>query len=449
VTVVPARRSVGPARAAAAGAVKAGTPRRLALGLVAVLACGLLLGLVGHRLAAQAIRAEVVAALGPQSEVDAVLLRAGHVVLEGLRVKAPAGWPAPLALSARRVVVVPELRTLLSAHPRIARVELEDTYLSVLRTGDGRLRVLPGVLDRPAAPRAGARGAAAPPAARAVPPPAAPGAAGPASAAAPASAAPATAGSAGGGDRADSRTPAPPPEATAGRGRVSIGRIELRGGSLDHFDGSVRRTPHRIRIDALDATLTAVELPALDGRSTLRLTGRVKAAPRVPAARDGTLSIDGWLVVASRDSTLSARLRDVDLVALQPYLARAADTTVRAGTLDLDLDAAVAGGRLRAPGTLTLAGLSLASGGGFMGLPREAVLGLLEDRQGRIRIDFVLEGRLDDPRFSISEDLAVRAAAAVAESLGISLEGLVRGAGGVGRKGTDAALDAIRGLLGR
>jgi hypothetical protein len=421
-----------------------GLPRRLVLWAGAALACAALLAAAGYLLAARALRAQVLETLGPAAQVDAVLLRLGHVVIEGLKVPAPAGWPAPVALSARRVVLVPELRTLLSDRPRIARIELEDAYLSVLRTGDGRLRVLPGVLDAAPAPGGRAGGVAPGVGAGGVAP--APGTGAARSPASPASGRPPVTG------QPPAATPADGPATTGAPspGRpLWIGRIELRGGALDYFDGSVARTPHRIRIDGLDATLADLALPSLAGRSTLRLSGTVRAAPGRPAARDGRLAVDGWIAVAARDAKIVASLRNVDLVALQPYLIRSADTGVRDGTLDLDLDASVAAARLSAPGSMTLSGLELAPGGSFAGLPREAVLALLKDRQGRIRVDFVLQGRLDDPRFSISEDLAVRAAASIAASLGISLEGLVRGVGGAGRKGADAAVDVIRGLLGR
>ena len=59
-------------------------------------------------------------------------------------------------------------------------------------------------------------------------------------------------------------------------------------------------------------------------------------------------------------------------------------------------------------------------------------------REGRIEVDFVLEGRLDDPRFSLNDTLALRMAASLAERLGVSLGGVVEGVGGM-----------IKGLFGR
>ncbi len=242
-----------------------------------------------------------------------------------------------------------------------------------------------------------------------------------------------------------------------------IGLVTLRNGTVEFFDASVRRPPLRLRVQGLDVEIADLAIPSLVGRSRVRLDGLIAATPDRGAARrsgaDGRVHVDGWIEFASRDSQLTTRLRGVDLVTLQPYLIRAAETGVRAGTLDLDLESKVSRNRVRAPGKLVLSGLELSGAGGsntFMGLPRQAVIALLQDGRRRIELDFVLQGQLDDPRFSISEDLAIRAATSLASTLGISVEGLVRGLGGVGQKAGEAsggaARDlgaALRGLLGR
>ena len=113
---------------------------------------------------------------------------------------------------------------------------------------------------------------------------------------------------------------------------------------------------------------------------------------------------------------------------------------MKAGTLDLTLDAKVNGQRLNAPGQLTLQGLELADGGGlatFAGLPRQAVLAAMS-RDGKIDLSFTLEGRTDDPKFSINELFAARFAFGLAEKLGLTLGGAVEGVG-----------EIIKGLFGR
>ena len=89
--------------------------------------------------------------------------------------------------------------------------------------------------------------------------------------------------------------------------------------------------------------------------------------------------------------------------------------------------------KLKAPGKLTLTNLELVSEGPlatFAGVPRKAVLAAMTDK-GRLEVKFALEGRLDDPSFSLNENLATKVASGMAESLGVSLSGVVKGLGGV------------------
>ena len=97
--------------------------------------------------------------------------------------------------------------------------------------------------------------------------------------------------------------------------------------------------------------------------------------------------------------------------------------------------------QLCAPGEVVLTGLQLASGPGlvdrFAGMSHQAVLSG-RARKGRIEMKFTLDGRLDDPSFSINDSLAKRFASRLAESLGVSMSGVVEGVGNM-----------VKGLFGR
>jgi len=136
-------------------------------------------------------------------------------------------------------------------------------------------------------------------------------------------------------------------------------------------------------------------------------------------------------------------------VALQLYLIKAPETGVRKGALDLDLQSDVSKGRLMAPGKLIISGLELAPAmnafGTFMGVPREAVLASLKNKNGKIVTTFVLEGDIDNPQFSLNETLTTRLASSMAETLGVSLGGVAKGVEGLGQSGVEAAGKAARG----
>jgi hypothetical protein len=315
----------------------------------------------------------VEAALGPEAQIGNIEVGLSAIEVTGLRIKGPAGWPAEDALRAEKIRIAPELRALLTGSVRIRSIEAENAYLSILRTRDGKIRLLPSLLEKPAKPE---------------------------------------------------ETAASQSGAAASATKVKIAGVKLSGGTLDFFDASLRRgPPHRIELADVKAELGELLLPALDSHTDLDVDATVKGPHR-----DGKLTIDGWMQMSNMDSDLKAGLHGVDLAAFEPYLIKAAETGVRRGTLDLDIKSQVTARHLKAPGTLTLTGLEL-SGSSFMGMPRQMVVAAMKSGNDRISIHFALDGRLDDPHFSLNENLATRLTASLADSLGVSVEGLARGLG--------------------
>jgi hypothetical protein len=354
--------------------------RRLSIATV----IGLLLALalfLAWRMALQRLHGALLEALGPRATVESLEVGLSQVEVRGLRIRGDRQgvlkWPADDELRAERVTVRPDLGALFSGQWRIGTVDVHRPYVSLLRTRDGHLHVLPAL----------------------VPPPNPPGhAASVAVAAAP---------------------------------LVLLDRIRLHDAEVELFDASVRRPAHRIRLAQVQAQVDALKLPALDQPLRLQLDGVFKGPQR-----DGTLHIAGTLTPASKDAALKAAFRNVDLVALQPYLFKGGEGSVKRGGLDLQLQADVRRNQLKAPGTVTLRQVQL-GGNGLGALSQRAVLAAM-DREGRIDVQFTLAGRLDDPQFSLNEDLAAKVAVGLAEKLGLSIGGVAEGMGNV-----------VKGLFGR
>ena len=350
----------------------------------AVLTALLLAAAFAYHVALQRVQGAITSALGPRATLGSVSVGLTGIELRNLRIAAePGRWPVADELRAARVVLVPSLWSVLRGPWRLASVAVHDASVSVLRTREGKLRVLPALLERSAAQTPSA---------------------------------------------ATGKTATP---------ALRIDRVTLAGVAVEFFDASVRTPAHRMKLERLTAELGPLMLPALDAPLQLELKATFKGPQR-----DGTLSIAGTLTPATRDAQLAVRLAGVDLVALQPYLIKAAEAGVKRGSLDLKLDAKVAQQRLHAPGRVTLTGLELDSSHGgllgtFAGVPRQAVLAAMS-RDGRIELAFTLDGRLDDARFSLNDSFATRLAAGLAETLGVSVGGVVQGVGSV-----------IKGLFGR
>ena len=353
--------------------------------LLTALALVLLATALAFQLALRRLHSGIEAALGSRAALQSVSLGWTGVELRGLRVRAPPGrWPAQDELVAERVRVVPALSSLWRSGWRLASVSVEGASLSLLRTREGKLRVLPSLME---------------------------------------------------GERSGAGKAAGEPVATT----LHIGELRLRDVAIDFHDASVRGSggaPHRIRLDALHADIGPLALPALDERAAVSLQATLEGPQR-----NGSLSLRGDVTPSTRDADLTLKIKGLDLIALQPYLLRNNEAAVKRGTLDLSLDAHVKGQRLNAPGRLTLTGLELAGGSGlfgtFAGVPRQAVLAAMS-RDGRIELAFTLEGKLDDPKFSLNELFAARFAVGLADKLGVSLGGAVEGVGSL-----------IKGLFGR
>ena len=57
-----------------------------------------------------------------------------------------------------------------------------------------------------------------------------------------------------------------------------------------------------------------------------------------------------------------------------------------------------------------------------------------------------MDGKLDDPNFRLNEGFSTRVASSLGDVMGVSVEGLAKGAGSLGQKGVEAAGGAVEGV---
>ncbi len=324
----------------------------------------------------------ILQALGPRTTVGSISLSYPTVTLRDVRVTAdttPGAWPAAEEFDAKEVAVditVASLWAYRRGEPlEIADVRVSDGSLAMLRT-PGHLTILPALRDTSRAEAAKMQSSAA----------------------------------------------------------LVIAHMRFDRMGVDLFDATLPGgRPQHLRFDGAQGSVAGLALPRLAQPITLDLQGMLKGVER-----DGHVSIKGSLAPAAHDAALAVRLAGVDMLALQPYLLRLGERSVRHGTLDLALDANVANRRVHAPGQLTLTGLEFGDGGSglFAGVERRAVLAALR-RDGRIALKFTLDGRTDDPKFSLDENLSERLAEGLGAAIGGGVKGVVEDVGG-----------AIKGLLG-
>ena len=365
----------------------------IAIALIALASTGIF---IAYQFALDELRSRVITALGTESEVGEIRVSFKSIEIADLKLKAPADWPVRHVLTAARVVISPDLGSFTSDIFRINRIMIERATLAVLRERNGKLRMLPGMTQK--VTTSGTSGASSP------------------------------------------------------ASTVLIEVIELKDSSVSFFDAQVRSPPLEIKFENVAAKITNLRIPELTGKSAIELKADVKGL-----TRSGALSVAGNMEFATRDSEIKTTLRDVEIATLEPYLIRAAETGVRKGTLDLDLAAKVAANRLTAPGVLTLKNLELRASanatGTFMGMPRDTVVNMIRERDGRIEVPFKLEGNLNDPNFSVDAAFKTRLAIATAAALGVTIKGLIGELSGLREKNTtekvDSVINAMKKLFGK
>ncbi|WP_176463929.1 DUF748 domain-containing protein [Bordetella genomosp. 11] len=355
----------------------------LTLVLLAVIVVG------GLHIASRVVVSRIQDMMGDKGHAAHIDVGWTRIVLQDVEIGAPPDWPSRQTLRAARVTLEPDWRSLLSDRLDIRRVEITDYYLSVLRSADGSLQVLPTLRQR-ARERAQARG-----------------------------------------------------EDTDEQGRskreTSVGKIVLDKGRLDFFDGRIAKTPYRVPFENVHAEIGPLHAPANDAHTQIQLRGQM-----VGKQRRGTVTVDGWLALPSHDADIRTTTTGADVGLLSPYLQRHAPSILAAGQMDLDMTTHIRDQQLSAQGKAKLRDVEFSNSGGLGDLPRKAVMAALENRKGEVNFDFTLQGSLKDPKFSLTDDLSTRIVGGFAKALGVSVEGVAEGVGSA-VKGLGGALGELLG----
>ena len=176
-------------------------------------------------------------------------------------------------------------------------------------------------------------------------------------------------------------------------GRVALlngGRIALRDTTVSP---SVNATlsVDTLALDDLDTTDPAA-------RTRLRLNGRLD---------DTVLAVDGWAEAfqAKPSFAMQARIDDLRLPSLSPYLGSQLGLDFLRGTLSVDAVAAATAGQLDGTARVRMTDVRVADRPGTdtdeitrsIGVPLSTLIRLMEDRDGGIRVNLPIEGNLASP----------------------------------------------------
>ncbi len=202
---------------------------------------------------------------------------------------------------------------------------------------------------------------------------------------------------------------------------ITVNDLAVTGGEVLYLDGKISRPPYPIRITDISLKTDAFSLPATDKWTAWQLSAHIPGK-----ASTGQLSGAGRTNIRSFDTSGKLTLRNLDMMVVKPYLQQKSEADLRGGTFDMDMDLTIKNKYIHAPTHTVIKNLQFAPGGAtqrFLGIPRSLIVKLLESSKNEIPLDFVVEGRLDDPKFDLSEDLVRKFAVAIGRKLGLNVVG--------------------------
>jgi uncharacterized protein involved in outer membrane biogenesis len=376
--------------------------KRVVLSVVGVLALLAAVAIGGLYYVQHEVKERVIQALGPLGSAESIDVGLSSIHLTHVRLAAPKDWPTANSFTADDITMIPDVRDMLAQRVHLRSVVIRGFNLALLRTTNGQLQMLPNLRQSMGRPQTSTDAAVA---------------------------------------TSGSNENRPPLSA-----EKLIDHVVFENGSFDFYDELVSKPAYKVTVSDANATVDQLHLPDLAEPTSVSVNGSIKGP-----AHTGKVTFDGWIKIASKDSQTTTKLRGIDIVTLDPYLLKkaGAKAQVTGGTLDLDLQSTVRNYHIHAPGTITVHHLQLAETSNpldtFMSIPTRAAVAALKNHGDNITLHFTLDGNLRDPKFKLNESVMTELRANFAKALGVSAEGVAKGAGetvkGIG--------NALKGLLGQ
>jgi hypothetical protein len=203
-----------------------------------------------------------------------------------------------------------------------------------------------------------------------------------------------------------------------------VKKIIVTGGSLDYIDRKVSEgQPVLIKLVDIEIEANDLLLPPES-----RLTAyRLSAAIPTKGGR-GTIKSNGKLnLKTKKDLECKINAQQIDIVNFKPYFQNKNSIDITKGFLDIDMDAKVVSNKITAPGKAVLRNLEFKSGlqvgNTVFDLPLPAVVSFLKNNKGEIAVNFVLEGDLANPKFSLKKDFVNKIIAGMTGQIDSSVKG--------------------------
>ncbi len=185
------------------------------------------------------------------------------------------------------------------------------------------------------------------------------------------------------------------------RPRVAIEAVTLHGCSSAYTDRTLT-PPFTLALDPVDGTVKKISSTATPG-AALDLEGEVRSG--------GVLKLEGEmdLLDPKRLTDISIDVRQTVLPPVTPMSVRYIGHPIDEGIVAIALRYEITSSDLAGSNRFVTEGLAVGDkveGEGMVDLPIKLGVSLLTDKEGRITLEFPIEGNLDDPSFGLGNAIA-------------------------------------------
>ena len=200
--------------------------------------------------------------------------------------------------------------------------------------------------------------------------------------------------------------------------QVRIDQVRIQEAAVDFEDRKVDEPPAEIHLRKVNLEVGDIHYPFASVRSPVTLMGKMKGP-----TKEGEIELKGWINFDSLDMDTVFHLREIEVKTLESYYRKRVSAEIESGEMRMQAKITINKKVIDAPGNLELTSLKVGGGGGSVFyIPAKTVVSLLKDRGNRINVKFHVKGNLDDPRFSLQENIMTRIGISLAEALGVPIK---------------------------
>jgi hypothetical protein len=191
---------------------------------------------------------------------------------------------------------------------------------------------------------------------------------------------------------------------------IAVGAVNLNGCSAAYTDRTIS-PPFTLAVDEVDGQIKNVSNTAT-GAAAIDIEGPVRSG--------GMVNIEGGMDLfdPKRLTDLAIDVRQADMPPASPMSVRYIGHPMETGTVDVDLDYEITNSQLVGTNRFVTQDLGLGDkveGEGMVNLPFKLGVSLLTDKEGKITLEFPVEGNLDDPGFGLGKAVGSAATEIVGE----------------------------------